>query len=93
MKFLSSPQAGAHVIASIVVLGFVSLMIVLALHVVVESTLMVTLAGIMGSKFSSVVDYYLGSSMGEAVKSSQISHLIGQTGTATAASESPPAGA
>ena len=80
MKILSSPHVGAHVIATIVVAGFVGLIIVLATHVVSETTLMVTLAGILGSKFSSVVDYYLGSSFGEAQKAAQVSHLIGQTG-------------
>ena len=85
MKVFANPHLGAHVIATIVVLGFVGLIIVLATHVVTETTLMVTMAGIIGSKFSSVVDYYLGSSFGEAQKAAQVSHLIGQTGGAAPA--------
>ena len=90
MKLSSSPHLGAHVIATIVVLGFVALIIVLATHVVTETTLMVTMAGIIGSKFSSVVDYYLGSSFGEAQKSAQIGHLIGQPAAPAAGSPSQP---
>jgi membrane protein YqaA with SNARE-associated domain len=85
MKIFSSPQAGAHVVSTLVVAGFVILVSVLALHAIAESTLMVTMCGILSQKFGTVVDYYLGSSMGEAVKSAQISHLIGQPGDQPAA--------
>ncbi len=79
MKIFSSPQIGAHIVATIVVLGFVALVSVLAVHVVQESTIMISMATALATKFGSVVDFYMGSSMGSAQKTAQISHLIGQT--------------
>ena len=84
MKLFSSPQAGAHVIATIVVLGFVTFVAVLAMHLVQESTLLIAMGGGLMTAFQNVVGYYMGSSMGDAQKAAQISHLIGQTDAAGA---------
>ena len=85
MKLFSSPQAGAHVIATIVVLGFVIFVAVLAMHIVQETTLLIAMGGGLMTAFQNVVGYYMGSSMGSAQKTAQISHLIGQAADAAAA--------
>ena len=85
LRIFSSPQVGAHIIAIIVVAGFVAFVAALALHLVPqESQLLVAMGGLIGSKFSSVVDFYMGSSLGSAQKTAQIDHLIGRSGDAPA---------
>lgn len=88
LKIFSSPQAGAHVVATIVVLGFVLFVAALALHFIPqESQLLTAMGGGLLAAFQNVVGYYMGSSMGSAQKTAQISHLIGQPGELPAASQ------